>query len=261
MKKYSLPLVPNSISWSIINTSDRLIISGFWGAGANGIYSMANKFPTIMDTIYGFFYTAWKESAAKALKDDDSSNFYNVIYDTLKRLLFSIVIGIYACMPFVFNLLVRNEFQEAYIYIPILILAMYYSNMSGFYGGIFSAYKDTKIMGYTTMISAVINFIINIICIHFIGIWAAALSTLIATFTVYFIRKKNIKNVIILTKDALTLKIVKVFSIIFTIFVYYSNSMVWNIVSLVYVLVLSLIINRKSIEMIMNFAKSKFLKS
>ena len=34
---------------------------------ANGIYSIANKFPNIIYTCYGFFSTAWKESAAKIL--------------------------------------------------------------------------------------------------------------------------------------------------------------------------------------------------
>lgn len=257
MKKYSLPLVPNSISWSVINTSDRLIISSFMGTAANGVYSMANKFPTIMDSIYGFFYTAWKESAAKALKDDDSTTFYNNIYEALKSLLFSIVIGMCACMPFVFTILIKKEFQEAYIYIPILVLAMYYSNMSGFYGGIFSAYKDTKVMGYTTMISAVVNLIVNIMCIRFIGIWAAAISTLIATFIVYYIRKRKMREVIKLSKDSIVLRLIKVTSIIGVVYTYYSDSTVVHVVSLVIVLIICTVINRKTIGVVMDFIKSK----
>lgn len=257
MKKYSLPLVPNSMSWSIINTSDRLIISGFLGTAANGVYSMANKFPTIMDSIYGFFYTAWKESAAKALKDDDSTQFYNTIYETLKSLLFSIVIGMCACMPFVFALLIKNEFQVAYVYIPILVLAMYYSNMSGFYGGIFSAYKDTKVMGYTTMISAGVNLIVNIICIHFIGIWAAAFSTLMATFIVYFIRKRKMKEVIKLSKDSIPLRILKVLLVALVAFSYYYNSLTVHIVSLILVVLICIVLNRKTIHMMCGFIKNK----
>ncbi len=258
MRKYSLPLVPNSISWSIINTSDRLIISGFMGAGANGVYSMANKFPTIMDSIYGFFYTAWKESAAKALKDEDSVKFYNNIYEALKSVLFSIVIGMCACLPFVFNILIKNEFKSAYLYIPILILAMYYSNMSGFYGGIFSAYKDTKVMGYTTMISAAINLVVNILCIHFIGIWAAAVSTLLATFTVYFIRKSKMKEIIKLSKDSIILRIIKIVSLLGILYTYYSNSLIVHIVSLACVLVICAILNKKTIGVVLTFAKNKF---
>lgn len=260
MKKYSLPLVPNSISWSIINTSDRLIISGFMGTAANGVYSMANKFPTIMDSIYGFFYTAWKESAAKALKDEDSVVFYNNIYDVLKRVLFSIVIGMCACMPFVFTILIKNEFREAYIYIPVLVLAMYYSNMSGFYGGIFSAYKDTKVMGYTTVISAVANLIVNIACIHFIGIWAAACSTLVATFIVYYVRKIKIRKIIKLSKDSALLKVLKVLIVLSVGFIYYSNSTIAQCITLAIVVIICVIINRKTIGTITSFLKNKISK-
>lgn len=256
MRKYSMPLVPNSVSWSIINTSDRLIISWFLGTSANGVYSISNKFPTVMDNIYGFFYTAWKESAAKALKDEDSSVFYNNIYDVLKNALFSIVIGMCACMPFVFNILIKNEFRGAYIYIPILILAMYYSNMSGFYGGIFSAHKNTSVMGYTTVISAIVNIIVNLICIHFIGVWAAALSTLIATFIVYIIRKRKIRSIVNLSKDSIVLRIIKVLCLVGVAYAYYCQSHLVQIITLVLVIILCIIINKKVINAIITFTKN-----
>ena len=94
-----------------------------------------------MDTIYGFFYTSWKEIAAKSLKDNDVEEFYNKVYSILKNFLWSVVIFMLAIMPFVFNFLIKNAFQKAYLYIPILVVSMYFSNMSGYLGGIFTAYK------------------------------------------------------------------------------------------------------------------------
>ena len=49
---YSMPLVPNQISWWIVNSSDRYIILFFLGTSFNGIYSVSNKFPTIITTIH-----------------------------------------------------------------------------------------------------------------------------------------------------------------------------------------------------------------
>ena len=60
-------------------------------------------------------------------------------------------------MPFAFPILVDPSYNDAYIYIPILTISIYYTNMSNFYGGIFTAYKDTKIMGSTTFAAAIIN--------------------------------------------------------------------------------------------------------
>lgn len=70
--------------------------------------------------------------------------------------------------------------------------------MSGFYGGIFTAYKDTKIMGTTTLVAAVINLAVNLTLISFIGIYAAAISTLIANFVIYIYRKSKVKKYIVL---------------------------------------------------------------
>ena len=59
MLKYSWPLVPNGISWWLINASDRTIISAFMGTAANGIYAVATKFPSIVSSFMGIFVMSW----------------------------------------------------------------------------------------------------------------------------------------------------------------------------------------------------------
>ncbi len=84
-----------------------------------------------------FFSTAWKESAARILKEDNKTEYYNGIYKDIKFFLKAIVIGLIAVMPFAFPLLVDSSYSDAYKYIPLLIISIYYTNMSNFYGGIF----------------------------------------------------------------------------------------------------------------------------
>lgn len=224
MINYSLPLVPNSLSWTTVNLSDRVIISSVMGASANGVYSMAYKFPNLMDTIYGFFYTAWKESSAKAVKDEDTNDFFNKIFQILSKMMFSVSIGIIVCMPLIFNVFIKEAYKEAYMYIPILVISMYYNNMSGYLGGIFSAYKDTKIMGITTIVAAIINLLINILLIRFIGIYAAAISTLISCMVIYYYRKYKSEKYIKLENINLGLGYVL---LIVTLILYYFNNNIW----------------------------------
>ena len=221
MIKYSIPLVPNKLSWTIINLSDRFIVSTVIGVSANGIYSMANKFPSIMNTFYSFFDTAWKESSAKALQEKENSSFFNDIFQRLTKIMFAISVGIIVCMPICFNWFFNESYNEAFLYIPILVVAMYYNNISGFYGGIFSAYKDTKIMGITTVLGALINFSIDIICINFLGVYAAALSTLVSCLVVCLYRKYKVKKYIKLEKN--NLMIYYILTAV-TIILYYTNT-------------------------------------
>ena len=196
MIKYSAPLVPNSISWNIINMSDRIILTSMVSSAANGIYSMANKFPNIITVFYSYFNTAWKESAAKIFKDENKNKHYNSVYHDTKKLLYAITICLIAVMPFAFPILINSAYDEAYIYIPIVMIATYYSNLSSYFGGIFAAYKDTKIMGITTVFAAVINLVIDLIFVSQLKIYAACISTLIADVIVYLYRREKLKKYI-----------------------------------------------------------------
>ena len=245
MIKYSIPLVPNNLSWVIISLSDRLMLTWMAGTDANGIYSIANKFPNIVYTFYGFFSTAWKESAAKILKEENKSEYYNSIYKDVKNFLKAIVLGLIAIMPFAFPILVDQSYNEAYIYIPILIISIYYTNMSNFYGGIFSAYKDTKIMGWTTIVAAVINIVINLIFIKYLGIFAAVFSTLISNIAVYMFRRYKLKKHIKLREHFKTLYWIL---LVITLVSYYYNHTITNIITFIVVLMYCIYTNRTFIR-------------
>lgn len=194
MVRYSIPLVPNSISWSIINMSDRLFLTSLVNAEANGIYAMASRFPNIINVVYSYFYTAWKETAAKIVKEKNKTDYYSSIYLDMKKIMFAVTICLIAVMPFAFPIFIKDNYAEAYVYIPIIMIATYYSCISSFYGGIFGAFKKTRIMGTTTIIAATINLVVDLALIKYIGIYAACLSTLLADIIVYYYRKIKLKK-------------------------------------------------------------------
>lgn len=256
MIRYSLPLVPNSISWTIINLSDRIIISSVMGTDSNGIYSVSNKFPSIIDTVYGFFYTAWKESAAKTLTESNHNQFYNSVYNAIKKFMWSVIVCVISVLPLIFDLIIKKDFVNAYIYIPVLIISIYFSNISGFYGGIFSAYKDTKIMGFTTFVAAIVNLVVNLIFIRYIGLWAAAFSTLISSVVTYLYRKSRIKNYIKLEENLKT-TLVGSIVLIMAVYSFYNSNILINILIFILVIGYSIILNRNIIVVLFNIFKRK----
>ncbi len=269
MIKYSIPLVPNSISWSIINMSDRIILTQMVSSAANGIYAMANKFPNIINVLYGYFYTAWKESAAKIVKEDNKNQYYNSIYHDAKRFLYAVTICLIAVMPFAFPIFINEAYNEAYVYIPIVMIATYYSNLSSFYGGIFSAYKDTKIMGTTTIVAAVINLVIDLLLVNTLKIYAACFSTLIANLIVYFYRKKKLKKYLKLKELKWQGPMLFLALICLAYYAKYipgvgnNTVLLWtiNVISLVIAVLYSLLNNWKFIKGIVNTIKGKFSRA
>lgn len=246
MFSYSIPLIPHSLSWTIINLSDRLIVTSFLGTASNGIYAISNKFPTIINTVYNYFAIAWKESAAKALHSDESHKYYNKIYCSLRNLVYSATVVVIAIVPFIFNILINKNYAEAYLYIPLLVLSVYFSNMASFYGGIFSAYKQTKIIGSTTLVSAIINLAINFMFIKLFGIYAAAISTLISSVFLYGYRKKKIYELVDL-KHSKNMNITILTTLVVFIS-YYSGNMVFKVLALLFSFGYAFIMNKDTIK-------------
>ena len=87
--RYSAPLVPNTICWWVVNSSDRYIILFALGATFNGIYSMATKFPTILTTVTSIFYLAWQETAIKEYDMPNRDAFFSEIFRKYYVLLFT----------------------------------------------------------------------------------------------------------------------------------------------------------------------------
>ena len=258
MLKYSFPLVPNNISWYIINISDRIIVSSFLGSSVNGIYAMANKFPNIMNNFSSFFFTAFKENVAIAIKKDNYEKYYNEIYVTVHNAFIAISLLIISVLPFIFNIFIKNDYVAAYEYIPLLVIALYYGNMAGFYGTLFTAFKESKIIGKSTICGAIINLVVHLALIYFIGIYAAIISTLISNYVVAMYRKIKLKGYV--TLKPLKNYYLSIFMLILVTVLYYLKNFGLNILSLVITLAYVLIMNKDLINDIKKMLVGKIRK-
>ena len=68
------------------------------------------------------------------------------------------------------------------------MVAVIFSFLSQFIGGVLVAEKKTKINGSTTVIAAFINIGVNVSLIHFIGLYSASVSTLAAYISLFIMR-------------------------------------------------------------------------
>lgn len=196
MLAYSWPMVPNTLSNWIMNLSDRIVITAALGLEANAVYSIANKIPNLFTSIQGTFVMAWQENASLASKDDDIDKYYSKMFDLVFKIFFSIMAFLIAATPILFKLLINGDYDAAYYQMPILFIALLFSAMASFLGGIYVATKNTKSIGITTMVSAAINLLVNISLIKFIGIYAGSISTLISYFILAIYRMKNVKKMV-----------------------------------------------------------------
>lgn len=221
MINYSKPLMLNSIGWWINNVSDRYIVTYLCGVAANGIYSVSYKIPSILSIIQTIFNQAWGISAIKEFDRKDEDNFFKNIYCSYNIIMIISCSILILLTKILAKFLYSNEFYAAWEYMPFLMISIVFGALSGLLGGIFSAVKDTKTLGITTALGALLNIILNVILIKFVGVIGAAIATAFSIFVVWLIRifkiNKYIKLNLNLKKDMIAYIILIVQATIFLI--------------------------------------------
>lgn len=242
MNRYSIPLIPNGISWWIVNASDRSIISFVLGASYNGLYAISNKFPTIISSLTGVFNLSWSESAALHINSPDRDEFFSDITNTVIKLFTAMGAGMIACMPFLFPLFIHSNYNDAYNYIPFLVLGVVFNVAICLYSQVYLAKKLSKQVASTAILGAIINIILNVLFIRKIGLYAAAMSTTISYFVMMVYRHFDLKKYVhIQIEKGLILKTILIFT--FAIFFYYQNKFITNIFSLLVVCLYAFLLN------------------
>ncbi len=254
--KYSILLVPNMLSWWIVSASDRLIISTIIGVSANGIYSAANHFSGIFSTQNSVINMTWTESAALNIEAEDKEQFFSKIFKLYVQFFGALCLGVIAFMPFVFSILVNSKFNSAYYQIPILIIATFFNILTSFLGSIYIAKKLTNEIAKTSMISALINIIINISLIHFIGLYAASISTLVSYFIMFIYRLIDSKKYVKMQLNQKLLFSLMLMCVI-TIVAYYIKNIYLCVIVAVIITIYAIYINKNNAKFIINLVKNK----
>lgn len=243
---YALPLIPNGMSWWVINVSDRTIVTIFLGLTANGIYAVSNKFAAIFISIFGIFGMSWTESASVHINAKNRDVFFSEVANMVVRGFGSLGLLMLAVLPILFPIIIGLQFRDAINYIPALILAALFSAIVGIYSAIYLAKKMTKVVMRMSISSAIINIGLNLLFINLIGIYAAALSTAVAYLVMAVYRHYDLKKFIKITYEkGLFLKLFIAYSVV--IVLYYCNNPVLNVVNLLLMLGITMLLNRSII--------------
>lgn len=195
MLRYSIPLMPSQIMWWVINVSDTFMVTEFIGADANGIYSFAYRFPNLAVLAMGIFSQAWRMTAITERNSRTTSNFYSNAFSMMQTIMFIACAGIMLILrPMIMPFFAAEGFQTAYLYVPVLLGAVFFQSMDNFLGSIYEAAQKTTHSMTSSAVGAVSNIILNVIFIQAFGIMGAAAATIISYIIVFVYRVIDTKK-------------------------------------------------------------------
>lgn len=175
----SIPLIFHSLS-SIVNAQfDRIIINQYIGDSATGLYSFAYNVGMIMTVLTHALDQAWAPWVYEKMEEENFEDikskgriyrdFYTVAYAGL--LFFS---------PELIKIMANQSYWESLVIIPYIFAGYYFSFMYTMEVKTEFFYRKTNLISVGTVISAIINIILNFIFVPKFGYIAAAVTTSIS---------------------------------------------------------------------------------
>ncbi|MDE6863683.1 MAG: oligosaccharide flippase family protein, partial [Eubacterium sp.] len=176
--------------------SDRYVVSWICGLSANGILSVANKIPSILNIFQAIFNQAWQLSTVKSYDPEDKDKFFTNTYNMYNFALTEVCSLLIVLDIVLSRILYAKDFFEAWKYVPFYLIAILFASLSGFFTGIFKAVKDGKTESLTTTIGAICNIVINLILVFSIGVIGAAIATAISYIIIWALKIYKAKKYI-----------------------------------------------------------------
>ena len=187
---FTLPILPTALCYWLINLGDRYVIGYSMGADAVGVYSASYA----LGSLIAFFYAPIPIALFPAI-----TNLYetNKIRELKTHLKYSLKFFLMFAIPAFFGLsilsksllttLTTPEFVGGYMIVAIIALATILFNCGNINVNVLYLLKKTRTIGLLYGTLALINMVLNIILVPFIGIIGAAIATLITFMAQVFV--------------------------------------------------------------------------
>lgn len=189
MFKYSIPLVPNSLSWWAISSVNRYIMLAWLGVSAVGIYSATLRIPSILTVLCDIFAQAWLLSALKDYGSDESKRFIRSMHNKYFALLILLTACIILLAYPLAKILLSGDFSQYWWVTPYLFISVFYGALVGFLGSIFSSERKNTMQFVSTMIGAIVSILITVLFLNQYGVSVVAISTMVGYYVIWLIRR------------------------------------------------------------------------
>ncbi|WP_067843857.1 lipopolysaccharide biosynthesis protein [Amphibacillus sediminis] len=176
---FSLPLLPHVASGWIISSSDRVILEKFVSLDKLGVYSLAVQ----VSMVLSLFYTSVNNALVPRYTSLRKENKNIESQKLLKSFYYIVIIFGAISIPIAMlgtKLLSSDSYNYALWLIPFLIVGhilkgIYYIPVAKLFYN-----KSTRAIATSSSIAAVVNILVNLTLIPFIGVPGAVVSTIIA---------------------------------------------------------------------------------
>ena len=188
--KYAFGVLPHSLSGSIMNIIDRVILTNIKGLAATGVYTVGFQFGSIMQLIVFSFNLSWSPFFMKTAKEkgEEARTIFSRLSTYYVIVMYIIGLSITLFGADLIYLFTTKNYFKAIDVIPVYVFNFV---IYGFYfmasTKIFYVKKAVKYLAIITFTAAGINIVFNFLLIPGMGMMGAAWARLISSICLFLI--------------------------------------------------------------------------
>lgn len=247
-----LPLLPHSLSLTVLSSADRIMINSIIGSTEAAIYSVAYSSAYVVNVLKNSIVDAVRPEIYKCIKNKNYTKI-NYLFKNLLIIILLIVFLFIIFGPEIIRIMAPSNYYEAIYIIPPVAASTFFTFLYCMFSCISFYYEKTKSIMYASIGAAILNLILNAICIPIYGYLAAGYTTLICYMFLsvvhYFIMnkicKKELDNVRIF--NAKLIVSISIGLIIVTLLLTYIYSYIYIRYIILIIVLLVSILKRKEI--------------
>ncbi|MGI6490880.1 MAG: lipopolysaccharide biosynthesis protein [Pelotomaculum sp.] len=190
---FNLPLIPHYFSSYILNHSDRLMIAYLVGDTYAAFYSLAYSISAVLSTIWLAINSALIPFTYEKCRENDYKSINDV---TLPMLLVFAAISFVVILiaPELILILATKAYAESVKVVPPIVGGVFIAALYYIFANIVYYYRKPKYVMVASIVSAIVNIILNYIYIPIYGYVAAGYTTIfcyaLQALLDYFVMKK-----------------------------------------------------------------------
>lgn len=155
MLVFSIPLIINQVILWLINGFGKVVININIGVEANGLYSFASKFSTLVTTLGGVIAMALFEEAVLASNSSNFGEKYGKAISNLNRMFYSLITIAFPAIIVFYHLFAKQEYFMSRYLVPVLLIYSIMMNFATNLGSVFQVIDKTKYQFITTLMGAI----------------------------------------------------------------------------------------------------------
>lgn len=242
--KFALPTVPNNVSSWVVDSSDKFVIGIFLGSAAVGCYSpgyaLGNLILMFLTPFAVLLPAVLPEYYEKGDMDKvDTFLTYSMKYYLLLTIPATVGLSLLS-KPLLYILTTTIIADNGFMITPLVALGAIFMGIYGIVNNIIILEKKTTILAHIWIVVAVLNIVLNVFAVPYIGIYGAGLATLICYFFAFAVTLIYSKRYARLPFDYKSIAKIIIASIVMGVFVVVANPM--GIISILIVVAVAVVI-------------------